>query len=212
MVSLLRKRIPVKLGKFSLEFPMLVADINDDCLLGIDFFRALNLERVLDPVLGILGQKEFQIFTCSRLENFEEKVPQILSELFGENSRNLNSSQKKFFADFLSEFQDIFSGDVVAGSCKLVEHEINLNNSCAIKQTPRRIPISMREEVNKIIEEMKEKGVIEESQSSWVSPAVLVRKKDGSIRFYVDYRKLNAVTVKDSYPLPRIDEILDRLS
>lgn len=104
-------------------------------MLGLDFFRALNLEKVLDPVLGILGQKEFQIFTCSRLENFEKKVPQILSELFEENSRNLNSSQKKVFADFLSEFQDIFSGDVVVGSCKLVEHEINLNNSCAIKQT-----------------------------------------------------------------------------
>lgn len=67
----------------------------------------------------------------------------------------------------------------------------------------------MREEVNKIIEEMKEKGVIEESQSS---PAVLARNKDGSIRFCIDYRKLNAVTVKDSYPLPRIDEILDQMS
>ncbi|KMQ86077.1 krab-a domain-containing protein [Lasius niger] len=234
MVSLLRKRIPVsdcklryptgeevnvkfkvnvwiELRKFSLEFPMLVTDINDDCLLGIDFFRVLNLEKVLDPVLGILGQKEFQIFTCSRLENLEEKVPQILNELFEENSRNLNFSQRKVFADFLSEFYDIFSGDV-AGSCKLVEHEINLNNSCAIKQTPRWISIFMREEVNKIIEEMKEKGVIEESQSSWVSPAILVKKKDGSIRFCVDYRKLNAVTVKDSYPLPRIDEILDQLS
>lgn len=69
----------------------------------------------------------------------------------------------------------------------------------------------MREEVNETIEEMKKQGVIEESCSSWVSPAVLVRKKDGTIRFCVDYRKLNAVTKKDSYPLPRIDDILDQL-
>ncbi|XP_036138917.1 uncharacterized protein LOC118644443 [Monomorium pharaonis] len=70
----------------------------------------------------------------------------------------------------------------------------------------------MRGEVNKIIEEMRAQGVIEESQSPWMSPAVLVRKKDGSLRFCVDYRKLNEVTVKDSYPLPKIDDILDQLS
>lgn len=65
--------------------------------------------------------------------------------------------------------------------------------------------------MNLNIEEMTKHGVIEESQSPWISPAVLVRK-DGSIRFCVDYRKLNNVTVKDSYPLPRIDDILDQLS
>lgn len=59
---------------------------------------------------------------------------------------------------------------------------------------------------------MKCQGVIEESQSPWVFPAVMVKKKDGSIRFCIDYRKLNAVTIKNSYPLPRIDDILDRLS
>lgn len=59
---------------------------------------------------------------------------------------------------------------------------------------------------------MRTQGVIEESKSPWISSAVLVRKKDGSIRFCVDYRKLNVVTVKDSYPLPRIDDILDQLS
>ncbi|KAM0724690.1 Retrovirus-related Pol polyprotein from transposon 17.6 [Formica fusca] len=70
----------------------------------------------------------------------------------------------------------------------------------------------MRNEVDKVIEEMKSQGVIEESQSPWVSPVVLVRKKDGTIRFCVDFRKLNMVTIKDSYPLPRIDEILDQLA
>jgi len=67
----------------------------------------------------------------------------------------------------------------------------------------------MRKEVDKILEDMRTQEVIEESQSPWVSPAVMVRKKDGTLRFCVDYRKLNDVTVKDSYPLPRIDDILD---
>lgn len=70
----------------------------------------------------------------------------------------------------------------------------------------------MREDVFQAIEDLRKKGIIEESQSPWVSSAVLVRKKDGSLRFCVDYRKLNVITVKDFYPFPRIDDILDQLS
>ena len=59
---------------------------------------------------------------------------------------------------------------------------------------------------------MLDQGVIEPSDSPWASPVVLVRKKDGSLRYCIDYRRLNSVTIKDSYPLPRIDESLDSLS
>ena len=58
---------------------------------------------------------------------------------------------------------------------------------------------------------MMNKGVVQPSTSAWASPIVLVPKRDGSLRFCIDYRKLNAITKKDVYPLPRIDDILDTL-
>ncbi len=61
------------------------------------------------------------------------------------------------------------------------------------------------------LEAMLEMGVIEESHSDWASPIVLVPKTDGSVRFCVDYRKVNAVSKFDAYPMPRVDELLDRL-
>lgn len=78
-----------------------------------------------------------------------------------------------------------------------------------IKQVPRLL--SPREKINKITKEIRNQGVIEELWSLWLPLAVLVKKKNWTIRFCVNYRKLNAITVKDSYPLPRIDDILDQL-
>jgi hypothetical protein len=63
-----------------------------------------------------------------------------------------------------------------------------------------------------MVDKMKNKGIIEDSSSPWSSPVVLVTKKDGSTRFCVDYRRLNDVTKKDSYPLPRIDDTLSTLA
>ena len=72
--------------------------------------------------------------------------------------------------------------------------------------------LSQKVEIVKQINMMLEQDIIKVSSSPWSSPVVLVKKKDGTIRFCVDYRKLNAVTRKDSYPLPRIDDALDALS
>ncbi|CAL1687614.1 unnamed protein product [Lasius platythorax] len=149
-------------------------------------------------------------FSCFGI--IKEKVFSFLKIFFEENSKNLISSQKDIFTDFLIEFQDVFSENLIAGNCEVLEHAINVENSKPIKQAPRRIPLHLREEVDRIIQDMKSQGVIEESRSPWTSPVVLVKKKNGLLRFCVDYRKLNAVIIKDSYPLLRIKDILDQLS
>ena len=65
--------------------------------------------------------------------------------------------------------------------------------------------------VDEHIESMLEKGIIQESQSPWSQPLGIVTKKDGSPRFCVDFRKLNSITKKQIFPMPRVDEVLDNI-
>ncbi|GFW55657.1 retrovirus-related Pol polyprotein from transposon 412 [Trichonephila clavipes] len=119
------------------------------------------------------------------------------------------SSAERLF----QEFEDVFSrnsSDI--GHTTVTQHRIDTADHPPIKQHPRRLPFAKQEEVATLLREMQENDIIEPSSSPWASPIVLVRKKDGSTRFCVDYRKLNDVTKKDSYPLPRIDDTLDTLS
>ncbi len=94
----------------------------------------------------------------------------------------------------------------------VVQHRIETGNALPIKQRPRRVPIHLRDEEKKQVNDMLAQGIITESQSPWASPVVLVRKKDNTLRYCIDYRLLNEVTVKDSFPIPRIDDSLDRLA
>ncbi|GBN21369.1 hypothetical protein AVEN_192479-1 [Araneus ventricosus] len=91
----------------------------------------------------------------------------------------------------------------------MTQHRINTNDHPAIKQYPRCIPLARKEEAECLVKEMVDNGIIEESSDPWASPIVLVKKEDGSTRFCVDYRKLNEIAKKDSYPLPRMDDTLD---
>lgn len=93
-----------------------------------------------------------------------------------------------------------------------MQHEINiLKGKEPIKQRPRREPIAFRGKCQEEIKDMLEKDVIEPCEGAWASPVVLVRKPDISVHFRVDYRKLNDITKKDSFPLPSIEESLGRL-
>ena len=89
------------------------------------------------------------------------------------------------------------------------EYTIDTGDSKAIKLLPRRVPMAFAGKEQKVVSEMYEQGIIQKSSSPWSSPLVLVVKKNGKIRPCVRYRRLNAVTVKDFFPLPRIQDCLD---
>nr|VZI23315.1 unnamed protein product [Spirometra erinaceieuropaei] len=112
----------------------------------------------------------------------------------------------------LNAFPDLFawSTDTI-GRTHLIQHTIDTGDAKPVWQPPRRIPLHYREEVNKLLDELLQAKIIQPSSSPWASPIALVPKNDGSVRLCVDYRRLNAVTVRDSFPLPRLDDTLDAL-
>jgi predicted aspartyl protease len=94
-----------------------------------------------------------------------------------------------------------------------ISHVITVNeNAQPIKQKMRLVPYNLKDELKRTLMDMKNAGIIKDSKSPWSSPVRLVRKKDGSLRVTTNYRKLNNVTVKDSYPIPRIDEMINQLA
>ncbi|XP_055957860.1 retrovirus-related Pol polyprotein from transposon opus isoform X1 [Patella vulgata] len=125
----------------------------------------------------------------------------------------LNPDQLHTFKDFLNQWSPIFShSDRDIGSISLVKHKIQLSDEIPFKQPHRRIPPGMYEEVKEHLHDLIEAGIIRRSHSPYVSPVVLARKKDNSLRMCVDYRMLNKKTIRDAYALPRIEEMLDNLA
>ena len=114
----------------------------------------------------------------------------------------------------LCNYANVFStSDVDVGRTDQVKHSIPTQpGSRPVKQRARRLGPEKEKEVDRQVKELVENEFIEPGSGAWSSPVVLVKKKDGSWRFCVDYRKLNELTIKDAYPLPRIDESLDALS
>ena len=102
--------------------------------------------------------------------------------------------------------------DTLVSYTSVLSHHSDTGSSPPIRQYPRRLPFYYRDEVNRQIKDMLQQGVMQPSTSPSASPVVLVKKKDGSYRFCVDYRKLNLVTEQDAHPLPRVDDLLDSLN
>nr|XP_043896844.1 uncharacterized protein LOC122778812 [Solea senegalensis] len=122
---------------------------------------------------------------------------------------HLSPGQRADVALLQRQFADVFSP--LPGRTNLIHHHIETSPGVTVRSRPYRLPEHKRKTVQAELQAMLEMGVIEESNSDWCCPIVLVRKSDGSIRFCVDYRRVNEVSKFDAYPMPRVDELLDRL-
>ena len=113
----------------------------------------------------------------------------------------------------MNEHEDVFAkSEFDLGTFTDIEHGIDTGDARPIKQHMRRTPACFVGEEEANLKKMLEAGVIKESASDWASSPVLIRKRDGSVRWCIDYRGLNKVTVKDVFPLPLVDDCLDTLA
>ena len=141
-----------------------------------------------------------------RVEMEEARLPPV--------PEGLTAAQKKDLRELLEEYQDVFMGkDFKLGDTGFIEHEIHTKGP-PIRQPCQRQNPEVRRHKQEQLKEMLEHEIIPPSSSPWTSPVVMVKKnkkKDGTLRFCIDFRKLNDVTVKDAHPLPRIDDTPEAL-
>ena len=171
-----------------------------------------SVVAVCEPVQSVLTQQDVKGTPVTEAST-DKELPEHLTDLFERSSVGLDSHQKGQLHSLLCDFASLFStGAQDLGRTDQVQHRIHTGDATPIRQPARRLPPTKMKEAMKAVDDMYQEGIIEPSSSPWASPIVLVKKKDGSTCFCVDYRKLNQVTRKDSYPLPRIDDTLEGLA
>jgi len=145
----------------------------------------------------------------------KEKVPgksEAQDLPFPVDSSACTDAQRQKLEALLQKHADIFIGKgEPLGFTDRVKHTINLTDNVPVRQPFRRIPPTQYEEVKQHLQELLDQGIIRQSHSPYASPMVLVRKSCGALRICIDYRQLNMKTIKDAYPLPRIEETLDSM-
>lgn len=121
-------------------------------------------------------------------------------------------TQPNLMQTVISSFEDIFAEPQGLPPSRRQDHRISLlPGSASVAVRPYRYPQLLKDETERQCDVMLQQGINRECTSAFSSPVLLVKKVDGSWRFCVDYRELNAKTVKDKYPIPVVDELLDEL-
>jgi hypothetical protein len=188
-----------------------VIDHLDDATLAT--LGSLSIPSLSVRSSSLAPEDENSLKLKEELTKVSGKLPEHVRDLYNRSVSGLFVWQSIQVAHLLIEFDDVFSKhELDLGHFTEIQHRINTRDAKPIKSRSRRTPLNFRQEEEKTLQGMLEAGVVGESNSDWSAAPVLVRKRDGKVRYCVDFRPLNNVTVKDAFPLPLIEECLDTLS
>lgn len=175
--------------------------------------KELGTAAVVEPVeVSELSNKQSHAGVVSQLKpELEVRREELLRQL-NLSLDHLTQVEQTQVEECMLRYADTFALTAAElGTTDVTSHRINTGDHPPIRQPPRRMPFALREEVEQMVADMLAQGVIVPSASPWASPVVLVRKRDGGVRFCVDYRRLNRVASADGSLLTRKDSLCDPL-
>lgn len=221
------KNVMLKMQDYSITSDFLPLDLNNvDIILGIQWLETLGetrvnwkLQTMKIPVEGEVVVLQGEPGLCSSEISYQALRKTLEQQEYGMvvECREVMAVKEgrvvpNFLSSVLKRFGQVFEEPEGLPPSRGKEHAIVLNQgSNPVSVRPFTYPQAQKAEIERQVTAMLKAGIIQESVSPFSSPVLLVKKKDGSWRFCVDYRGLNKVTVMDSYPIPMIDQLLDEL-
>ncbi|XP_060577320.1 uncharacterized protein LOC132734568 [Ruditapes philippinarum] len=174
---------------------------------GTEIGRAFAISEVVRNECDVETSLPSKVFETSGAVG---PIPPHLQEVYDTSCGSLDEGQRIQLAQLLIEFQDVFiKGELDLGDFTDKERDIDTKEAKLVKQGMRRKPTCFAGEEEAQPQGMPKAGGVQDATSKWASAPVLIRKHDGSVRYCIDYRTLNKVTVKDVYPLPLVDDCMD---
>ncbi|GJZ90745.1 putative reverse transcriptase domain-containing protein [Tanacetum coccineum] len=174
-----------------------------------------------DKILIVQGDRSdkgkkstLSIISCTKTQKYMEKGCQVFLAQVTKKETEVKSKEKRLEdVPIVQKFPEVFPEDLPGlPPARQVEFQIDLVPGVApVARAPYRLALSEMQELSAQLQELSDKGFIRPSSSPWGAPVLFVKKKDGSFRMCIDYRELNKLTVKNRYPLLRIDDLFDQL-
>ena len=211
-----------ELGKVDIMMPRALVTVNlDKVLCSVTNFSEQKVSLKKGLTLGQLEPIDGCVNTINNISEIEKtepenkvnNLPEYLIDMVQTAEQQVTPDEFKEVSELIARRKRAFAGpDEPLGHTTIVKHAIDTGEARPVKLPPRRMNEFQRKIADEEIDKMLEKGVIYPSDGPWASPIVLVKKRDNSTRFCVDFRKLNDLTRKDAYPLPDVSVSLDSLS
>ncbi|GJW55811.1 putative reverse transcriptase domain-containing protein [Tanacetum coccineum] len=182
--------MPVELGSF-------------DAIIGMDWLANNRGHEARLHIISYTKTQEYMLKGC----------PVFLANINTKETKDKSEKKRLEDVPIVQDFPDVFPEDLPGlPLTRQVEFQIDLIPGAApVARAPYRLAPSEMKELSEQLKELSDKGFIRPSSSPWGAPVLFVKKKDGSFRMCIDYRELNKLTVKNRYPLPRIDDLFDQL-